>query len=80
MTHTILPADADGKTAWAQSVARDFLKQFEDSPSIDTANYRLCGVALEAVRLVVEDAEIARRVGEKLEPRRPGDDWREGDD
>lgn len=55
---------------WARDAARKILDEFGNTASIDTANYQLCGFIIEAARLALEDAKVARRIGERMEPER----------
>lgn len=63
-------------TEWATLVAREIVIEYSDAAAIDTGSYRVCGFVDAAAKLALEDSDVARRIGEKMEPRREVDrDW-----
>lgn len=54
---------------WARVAAERLLEQ-DDAGAIETADYRDCSFILAVARLVLEDVELAAKVGAAMEPER----------
>lgn len=55
---------------WAIQAANRLRVEFGDSACIDTANYQLCSFILAAAQVALKDEDVARRIGELMEPPR----------
>lgn len=55
---------------WAEYAAKGIIDEFDDAAAIDTAGYIPCGFFMAAAKLAVENPEVARMIGERMEPPR----------
>ena len=59
--------DKQNPTEWAKTAAERAIAEFDDAAAIDTANFDLCCVMMESLKVVLQRPDLLKEVGQRMQ-------------